>query len=161
MNSSRLPADQNEIQLLNDGSWSAHDSSADANSLDTPRKSTQKVEVISDDIGKAKRSFIFVFRFIVWNDEYVCFGLIEVIIEDDSPKSSMKAQSMNGANDSTTASKSNEPTSTTTGDSVIINIHLFLQKNKGWGFLSRFMTFDGGHVLLICSILFLGGSRWI
>lgn len=52
LNSSRLPSDTNEIQLLNDGSWSAHDSSSDANCLDTPRKSTQKVEVISDDIGK-------------------------------------------------------------------------------------------------------------
>lgn len=51
LQSSRLPSDTNEIQLLNDGSWTAHDSNADANCLDTPRKSTQKVEVISDDIG--------------------------------------------------------------------------------------------------------------
>lgn len=51
LSSSRLPTDSNEIQLLKDGSWITHDSNADAHTLDTPRKSMQKVEVISDDIG--------------------------------------------------------------------------------------------------------------
>lgn len=52
LQSSLLPSDTNEITLLKDGSWTTHDSSSDSNCLDTPRKSTQKVEVISDDIGK-------------------------------------------------------------------------------------------------------------
>lgn len=60
LQSSRLPPDINEIQLLNDGSWTVHDSNADASCLDTPRKSTQKVEVISDDIGKVLNELIYV-----------------------------------------------------------------------------------------------------
>lgn len=73
LSSSRLPSDTNEIQLLNDGSWSAHDSSADANCLDTPRKSTQKVEVISDDIGKngMHSSLFFGFEFASPNFVFV------------------------------------------------------------------------------------------
>lgn len=76
LNSSRLPSDTNEIQLLNDGSWSAHDSSADANCLDTPRKSTQKVEVISDDIGteeiKQIPSQIFLFKVQIFKMVFFC-----------------------------------------------------------------------------------------
>lgn len=50
------------------------------------------------------------------------FSSTEVIIEDDSPKTSIKTQAMNGGNNgSTTTSKPNEPSSTTTGDSVTIN----------------------------------------
>ncbi|XP_055321252.1 E3 SUMO-protein ligase PIAS2 isoform X2 [Sitodiplosis mosellana] len=98
LQSTLLPADTNEIQLLKDGSWATHDNNSDSNCLDTPRKSTQKVEVISDDI--------------------------EVIIADDSPKSSIKTQAMNGGNNSSTtaASKPNEPSSTTTGDSVDLTL---------------------------------------
>lgn len=51
LGSSQLPADINEIQLLKDGSWSVHNNQTDASCLDTPRKSSTKVEVISDDIG--------------------------------------------------------------------------------------------------------------
>lgn len=51
LQSDLLPPDTNEITLLKDGSWSTHDSSAELNCLDTPRKSSHKVEVISDDIG--------------------------------------------------------------------------------------------------------------
>lgn len=51
LQSPQLPSDINEIQLLKDGSWTTHDSNSESNCLDTPRKSTQKVEVISDDIG--------------------------------------------------------------------------------------------------------------
>lgn len=58
LQSSRLPADINEIQLLNDGSWTAHDNNTDVSSVDTPRKVTQKVEVISDDIGNMIKSNI-------------------------------------------------------------------------------------------------------
>lgn len=57
------------------------------------------------------------------------FISIEVIIADDSPKSSIKTQAMNGGNNSstTTTSKPNEPSSTTTGDSVIISFEKFNQ----------------------------------
>lgn len=61
LSSDLLPPDINEIQLLKDGSWSTTDSQTDANCLDTPRKSTHKVEVISDDIGnniKIKFSYV-------------------------------------------------------------------------------------------------------
>lgn len=51
LQSDLLPPDTNEITLLKDGSWSTHDSSAESNCQDTPRKSSHKVEVISDDIG--------------------------------------------------------------------------------------------------------------
>lgn len=51
LGSNDLPPDTNEIQLLKDGSWTAHNGQTDTNCLDTPRKSTAKVEVISDDIG--------------------------------------------------------------------------------------------------------------
>ncbi|XP_031617888.1 E3 SUMO-protein ligase PIAS2 isoform X2 [Contarinia nasturtii] len=99
LQSDALPPDTNEIQLLKDGSWTTHDSNSDSNYLDTPRKSTHKVEVISDDI--------------------------EVIIADDSPKSSIKTQAMNGSTTNTTTSatsKPNEPSSTTTGDSVDLTL---------------------------------------
>lgn len=52
LSSSSLPTDINEITLLKDGSWTtSSDSQAEMNTLDTPRKSSHKVEVISDDIG--------------------------------------------------------------------------------------------------------------
>lgn len=52
---------------------------------------------------------------------------IEVIIADDSPKSSIKTQSVNGGNNGNTVAKPNEPSSTTTGDSVnnFVNEKLF------------------------------------
>lgn len=56
LSSPLLPPDTNEIQLLKDGSWTTHDSNSEPNCLDTPRKATQKVEVISDDIGINIRS---------------------------------------------------------------------------------------------------------
>lgn len=52
LQSDLLPSDTNEITLQKDGSWTTHDSTAEPSCLDTPRKSTHKVEVISDDIGK-------------------------------------------------------------------------------------------------------------
>lgn len=52
LSSSSLPSDINEITLLKDGSWATSaDNQMDANTVDTPRKSNHKVEVISDDIG--------------------------------------------------------------------------------------------------------------
>lgn len=54
-------------------------------------------------------------------NDHLISNFIEVIIADDSPKLSIKSQSetMNGGkNGSVTITKSNEPTSTTTGDSV-------------------------------------------
>lgn len=44
-------ADTNEIQLNKDGSWSTHVVGSDAQSLDTPHKKYQSVD-ISDDTGK-------------------------------------------------------------------------------------------------------------
>ncbi|XP_059614722.1 E3 SUMO-protein ligase PIAS1 isoform X2 [Phlebotomus argentipes] len=45
-----LGADSNEIQLHNDGSWSAHVLKSDTQALDTPIKTLQNVEIISDDL---------------------------------------------------------------------------------------------------------------
>lgn len=50
--SSMLSSDDNEIQLHPDGSWSTLASKIDMLSLETPPKNYQKVEVISDDLGK-------------------------------------------------------------------------------------------------------------
>ena len=50
--SQKLGADDNEIQLHPDGSWSTLASKPDPYSLETPKKSIQKVEVISDDLGE-------------------------------------------------------------------------------------------------------------
>lgn len=55
LQSDLLPPDTSEITLLKDGSWTTHDSNSESNCLDTPRKSTHKVEVISDDIGMRNR----------------------------------------------------------------------------------------------------------
>ncbi len=44
-------ADTNEIQLNKDGSWSTHVPGNDVQSLDTPHKKYQSVD-ISDDTGK-------------------------------------------------------------------------------------------------------------
>ncbi|GAB0090377.1 E3 SUMO-protein ligase PIAS2 [Sergentomyia squamirostris] len=46
--SKTLGSDTNEIQLHEDGSWSVHVSKGDAQILDTPIKSMQKVEIIDD-----------------------------------------------------------------------------------------------------------------
>lgn len=50
--SNKLSSEDNEIQLHKDGSWSTHVKSNDSCTLDTPSKPVQKVEVVSDDIGK-------------------------------------------------------------------------------------------------------------
>lgn len=52
--SQKLGADDNEIQLHPDGSWSTLASKPDPYSLETPKKSVQKVEVISDDLGECR-----------------------------------------------------------------------------------------------------------
>jgi E3 SUMO-protein ligase PIAS1/E3 SUMO-protein ligase PIAS2 len=49
--SNKLSSDDNEIQLHKDGSWSTLLNKQDMCSIDTPVK-TQKIEVISDDIGE-------------------------------------------------------------------------------------------------------------
>lgn len=49
--SQKLGIDDNEIQLHPDGSWSTLASKPDSYSTET-KKSIQKVEVISDDLGK-------------------------------------------------------------------------------------------------------------
>lgn len=54
--STKLGADDNEIQLHPDGSWSTLTSKPICN-LDTPKKGIQKVEVISDDLGELKLFF--------------------------------------------------------------------------------------------------------
>lgn len=51
LSSNRLPSDINEIQLLKDGSWITHEVHNELQTLDTPRKSMQKIE-ISDDVGE-------------------------------------------------------------------------------------------------------------
>lgn len=51
LGSSLLKSDDTEIQLHQDGSWSTPGLRSEAQVLDTPSKSVQKVEVISDDIG--------------------------------------------------------------------------------------------------------------
>lgn len=43
--------DDNEIQLHLDGSWSTLSDKPESQSIETPKKSIQKVEVISDDLG--------------------------------------------------------------------------------------------------------------
>ncbi|XP_055688802.1 E3 SUMO-protein ligase PIAS1 isoform X3 [Lutzomyia longipalpis] len=48
--SKNLGPDSNEIQLHEDGSWSVHVLKSDAQTLDTPVKPAQKVEIISDDL---------------------------------------------------------------------------------------------------------------
>lgn len=50
--SPKLSADTNEIQLNKDGSWSTHVQRNECENLDTPASSSQKVEIISDDLGK-------------------------------------------------------------------------------------------------------------
>lgn len=55
--SPKLSSDTNEIQLNNDGSWSTHVQRDECQNLDTPASSTQKVEIISDDLGE----FLFFF----------------------------------------------------------------------------------------------------
>lgn len=50
--SQKLGVDDNEIQLHLDGSWSTLSDKPELLSLETPKKSIQKVEVISDDLGK-------------------------------------------------------------------------------------------------------------
>ncbi|KPU76217.1 uncharacterized protein Dana_GF11957, isoform I [Drosophila ananassae] len=50
LGSSLLKSDDTEIQLHQDGSWSTPGLRSEAQVLDTPSKSVQKVEVISDDI---------------------------------------------------------------------------------------------------------------
>lgn len=50
-------ADTNEIQLNKDGSWSTHVIGNDAQSLDTPHKKYQSVD-ISDDTGKYLRALV-------------------------------------------------------------------------------------------------------
>lgn len=73
---------------------------------------------------KIGQLFILITSYVYWNVLFIFgpfFGVtsIEVIIEDDSPKTSIKSQAMNGGNNgSTTTTKPNEPSSTTTGDSV-------------------------------------------
>lgn len=64
LSSPNLLCDSNEIQLLKDGSWSAHEPQTEKQSLDTPRKSTQKVEVISDDLGENSVYTYFTYAFI-------------------------------------------------------------------------------------------------
>jgi E3 SUMO-protein ligase PIAS1/E3 SUMO-protein ligase PIAS2 len=49
----KLSADDNEIQLLPDGSWSTLNTKPVCN-LDTPKKGVQKVEVIEDDLGELR-----------------------------------------------------------------------------------------------------------
>lgn len=54
----------------------------------------------------------------------------EVIIADDSPKS-IKSQTVNGNNNgSTICNKPNEPSSTTTGESVRVKTMEFIQLSK-------------------------------
>lgn len=48
--SNKLGEDDNEIQLLKDGSWSTLVNNKDMCNLDTPSKTNHKIE-ISDDIG--------------------------------------------------------------------------------------------------------------
>lgn len=50
--SNLLKADDTEIQLHKDGSWSTHSLRNESQIVDTPSKTIEKVEVISDDIGK-------------------------------------------------------------------------------------------------------------
>lgn len=50
--SQKLGVEDNEIQLHPDGSWSTLANKPDLCNLETPKKSVQKVEVISDDLGK-------------------------------------------------------------------------------------------------------------
>lgn len=52
--SQKLGIDDNEIQLHPDGSWSTLANKPDLCCLETPKKDhrIQKVEVISDDLGK-------------------------------------------------------------------------------------------------------------
>lgn len=56
--SKNLGADSNEIQLHEDGSWSAHVLKSDTQALDTPVKSlVANVEIISDDLGELVKLF--------------------------------------------------------------------------------------------------------
>lgn len=50
--SNLLKSDDTEIQLHKDGSWSTHSLRNESQIVDIPSKPIEKVEVISDDIGK-------------------------------------------------------------------------------------------------------------
>ena len=56
--STLLKPDDTEIQLHKDGSWSTHSLRNEAQIIDTPTKIVEKVEVISDDIGKLNIDFL-------------------------------------------------------------------------------------------------------
>lgn len=79
--SQKLGIDDNEIQLHPDGSWSTPASKPDSNSLET-KKSVQKVEVISDVLGKMK----------TLNARVVNISLSSFLemITEDFPKSAIK-----------------------------------------------------------------------
>ena len=66
--SKNLGEDDNEIQLLKDGSWSTLVNNKDMCNLDTPSKSNNKIE-ISDDIGNLDYTFI-VKKKVITNEFY-------------------------------------------------------------------------------------------
>lgn len=74
--------DDNEIQLHPDGSWSTLSNKPDLYSLETPKKSVQKVEVISDDLGSYANIFS--------NTSWSAYRNISEMITEDFPKSSIK-----------------------------------------------------------------------
>lgn len=70
--SNKLSSDDNEIQLHKDGSWSTLLNKQDLCSIDTPVKS-QKIEVISDDIGKTLGNHYFsgfLKIFLIYRSDY-------------------------------------------------------------------------------------------
>jgi hypothetical protein len=80
--SQKLGQDDNEIQLHPDGSWSTLSNKPDLYSLETPKKSIQKVEVISDDLGKLRNM-----------SKNNCLSNMPVLLEmitEDFPKSNIK-----------------------------------------------------------------------
>lgn len=90
-----VTSDDTEIQLHKDGSWSTHIMRNDTQVLDTPNKSVQKVEVISDDL--------------------------EVITTEPEVKpTATKAITQLPAG--ITVTTSNEPTSTTSSDTVDLTL---------------------------------------
>lgn len=82
--SQKLGADDNEIQLMPDGSWSTLANKTELCNLETPKKGVQKVEVISDDLGKEDIETYFY---------KCCFHLVfpTEMITEDFPKSTLKA----------------------------------------------------------------------
>lgn len=110
LNSPNLSADTNEIQLNKDGSWSTHVLSNDTQSLDTPCKRFQKVQVISDDLGKQIDRVSKISYIPWWYQLKLMVGLAEVI-ENMEPEAKPAAQF-------------SEPTSTTTGVETSVSISL-------------------------------------